>query len=112
MGLLITRKAVDFDECFPEDIEQYYDLANKFINLTSEDYSTAFEISKKAWTLADRWGAISANASKLATIKHCSKTDLYKYCYQKYRQLQYMHEFTRILWNKGEQSSREKRIGI
>jgi hypothetical protein len=111
MALKIERKQVDFDACFQEDMDQYYDIANQFLNLNSEDYGTAFEISKKSWVLSDRWSAIAANASKLAAVQKVSKTDLYNYCYQKYRQLQYMHEFSRILWNKGEQASKEKRIG-
>lgn len=111
MGLKITQKETDFNEYFQEDINQYYDIANEFLNLTTEGYSKAFEISKKAWVLADRWSCIATNAAKLATMKHVSKTDLYNYCYQKYRQLQYMHEFARILYNKGEQASREKRAG-
>lgn len=111
MPLKITQKEVDFNNYFPEDIKQFYDIANEFINLTPENYIKAFEISKRAWVLSDRWSCIAANASKLAAIKHCSKTDLYNYSYQKYRSLQYMHEFSRVLFNKGEQARREKRLG-
>lgn len=111
MALKIDRRQVDFDTCFPEDMDQYYDIANNFLNLSSEDYGTAFEISKKAWVLADRWASIAANASKLAALKSVNKTDLKDYCYRKYRQMQYIHEFCRVLWNKGEQASKEKRLG-
>jgi hypothetical protein len=109
--LAIERKAVDFDGCFPEDIDQYYQIANQFLNLNTEDFATAFEISKKAWVLADRWANISANVGKLALSNKVNKTDLKDYCYRKYRQMQYIHEFSRMLWNKGEQGSKEKRIG-
>lgn len=112
MGLKITQKETQFDDCFLEDIEQYYELANQFANLKEDSFGLAFEISKKAWILADRWSSIAANASKLAALKKVSKTDLYQYCYQKYRQMQYVHEFSRVLWNKGEQASREKRVGV
>jgi hypothetical protein len=112
MALKIERKQVDFDACFQEDMDQYYDIANSFLNLSSEDHGTAFEISKKAWVLADRWASIAANASKLAALKAVNKTDLKDYCYRKYRQMQYIHEFCRVLWNKGEQASREKRVGV
>ena len=71
----------------------------------------AFKISEKAWVLSDRWSCISANASKLAAVQHCSKTDIYNYAYQKYRGMQYIHEFTKMLWGRGEQASREKRVG-
>ena len=111
MGIKITQRETQFDSCFPDDINQYYELANEFANLTTEDYAKAFEISKKGWILADRWSSIASNASKLAALKKTSKTDLYKFCYEKYRQMQYVHEFCRVLWNKGEQASREKRVG-
>jgi hypothetical protein len=110
MGLSITRKDVELDKCFKEDSKQFYDLANEFINLTTEDFVRAFEISKKAWVLADRWACIAANASKLVLSSNANKTDLKDYCYRKYRSMQQIHEFTRVLWNKGEQSSKEKRL--
>lgn len=111
MGLTIERRKTQFDELFPEDINQYYDIATKFLNLNQEDFGHAFEISKKAWVLSDRWACIAANAGKLALNNKVSKTELKDYCYRKYRQMQYIHEFCRVLWNKGEQSSREKRLG-
>ncbi|AKN32404.1 hypothetical protein Ccar_16670 [Clostridium carboxidivorans P7] len=113
MRLTITRKKVDLDECFPEDIDQYYDLATQYINLTTEDCSHAFKLSQKAWVLADRWAAIAANAGKLAMNKDkkINKTDLKDYCYRKYRQMQYIHEHCRMIWNKGEDAQKEKRVG-
>ncbi len=53
--MVIERKETDFDSLFPEDVNQYYDIANKFLNLSTEDHLTAFQISKKAWVLSDRW---------------------------------------------------------
>jgi hypothetical protein len=100
----IARKEVDFDKCFPEDVDQYYDIATSYLNITTEDFVTAFDISKKAWVLADRWNSIKANASKLATMHGCSKTDLKEYCHGKHRQMQYIHEHCRILWRSGEES--------
>jgi len=112
VAIVITRRKVDFDAYFQEDIDQYYDIANEFLNLTTEDFVQAFEISKKAWVLSDRWACIAANAGKLASSNKVNKTELKDYCYRKYRQMQYVHEFCRVLWNKGEQASREKRVGI
>ena len=112
MALVIEKRKTDFDSLFPEDLSQYYDMANVYLNLGTEDYATAFEVSKKAWVLADRWANISANAGKLAGMKKVNKTDLKDYCYRKYRQMQYIHEHCRMIWNKGEQAEREKRVGI
>lgn len=112
MAMVIEKRKTDFDCLFPEDVNQYYDIANKFLNLSTEDHLTAFEISKRAWVLSDRWANIASNAGKLALKEKFNKTDLKDYCYRKYRQMQYIHEFTRMLWNKGEQGQREKRVGI
>ena len=77
-------------------------MAVKYLNLTSEDYKTAYEITVKSWALAQRWSDISANAGKLASIKEVNKTDLSKWAYQRYRQLQLMHEHARSIWRIGE----------
>lgn len=100
----IARKEVDFDKCFPEDMDQYYEIATSYLNLTTESFAQAFDISKKAWVLADRWANIAANAGKLATAHGENKTDLKDYCYRKYRQMQYIHEHCRILWRSGEEA--------
>lgn len=97
----------ELDKYFPEDTKQYYDLVEAFVSLTTEDHATAFELSKTAWGLADRWANIASNASKLALMhKDVNKTELKDYCYRKYQLLKYIHEFTRMLWNKGEQGER------
>ena len=44
----------------------------------------------------------SDNAGKLASIKEVNKTDLSKWAYQRYRQLQLMHEHARSIWRIGE----------
>jgi hypothetical protein len=103
---MAKRKNVDFDSLFPEDIDQYYEFANSFAMLNSEDYTTAYNLSIKAWVLAERWNDIMAQASKLAILKNVNKTDLKDYCYGKYRQLHLAHEFTRCVYNKGERQTR------
>ncbi len=110
MGYSIKRKKIELDECFPEDVEQYYEIAEQYLNLTTEDFASAFEISKKAWVLSDRWSALASDAGKLATMKKLNKTDIKDYCYRKYKQMSRIHEHTRMIWNKGELAVREKRL--
>ena len=104
----ITRKEVDIDKCFPDDIDQYYQIATDYLNLQTENPAGAFELSKKAWVLADRWSAIQANAGKLATMNGLSKTELKDYAYQKYRQMQLLHEHCRMVWRSGEDAIRRE----
>lgn len=105
----ITRKEVDIDKCFPEDVDQYYSIATDYLNLQTENPAGAFELSKKAWVLADRWSAIQANAGKLATMHGLSKTELKDRSYQIYRQCQLMHEHCRMIYRLGEDAMRGQR---
>lgn len=109
MARAIKRHDVDFDKCFPEDMDDYYDIATTYLNIGTEDFVTAFDISKKAWVLADRWANIAANAGKLATMNVVNKTDLKDYCYRKYRQMQYIHEHCRMIYRIGENEVNQRR---
>ncbi len=101
-----NRRPVEFDEYFKEDIEQYYNLFQAYLNLKPENYSGAYNIAQYALALADRWNDICVDAGKIATMRHCSKTDLYKYCYAKYRQMQLIYEHARSTWKTGEDANR------
>ncbi|WP_246637651.1 hypothetical protein [Crassaminicella profunda] len=97
------RKTIELDDLFPEDIEKYCEIARNYMELTTENFAGAFEIAQKAWALADRWNDLQASASKLAAMKGVTKTELQKYCYGKYRQMQLIHEHCRSLWRVGEE---------
>jgi hypothetical protein len=105
----IKRYDVDFDKLFADDISLYYDIATKYLNLGTEDFTTAFETCKEAWVLADRWANIAANAGKMATMEGTSKTDLKDYCHRKYRQMQYIHEHCRMMYRIGENEIKQQR---
>ncbi|MDP4143202.1 MAG: hypothetical protein Q8936_01790 [Bacillota bacterium] len=106
MGLAITKRDTELDECFPVDADQFYDILQKFMEITPENYLTAFQVSKDALSLADRWSCLMTNAGKLALSNKINKTELKDYCYRKYQTLKYIHEFLRMIWNKGEQGER------
>lgn len=106
----MSKKERLFEELFPEDAEEYYKLATEFINLDPINYGQAFEVSQKAWAIAERMNELMVNSSKIASLRDIAKTDLQKYFYGKYRQMQLAHEFARIVWNKGESEMKERRV--
>lgn len=96
------RVPTDFDDLFMEDIKQYYDLFTEYTRLVPEDYTRAYNLCIRALALADRWNDLSVSSGKLAKAKGESKTDLSKYIYGKYRQMQHIHEHCRMIWKVGE----------
>lgn len=95
-----------FDELLPEDSEQYQTVATAYLMLKSEDYETAYRLTKQCWYIAQRWVEIASNARKIADIKHVSKSDLYNWAYQRYRQMQLAHEHCRSVWRQGKEDSK------
>lgn len=86
-----------------EDCEMYRDLARRYLALDLSTPDLAFDVKKDAWALAQRWSDIASMASKIAILHDTSKTDFKDWCYQRYRQLQLMHEDARMMWNKAEE---------
>jgi hypothetical protein len=86
-----------------EDCQQYNDLAEKYLSMDMSDPTICFEVKLEAWALAQRWSDIASMASKIARLHGSSKTDFKDWSYQRYRQLQYMHEDARMMWNKAEE---------
>jgi hypothetical protein len=98
-----------YETIFPEDCKQYRDIARRYMNLTTEDYISAFDVAQQSWVLAQRWSDIQSNAAQLAIEQNVRKTDLRDWAYQRYRQLQLMHEHARMIWKAGEDEARQER---
>jgi hypothetical protein len=98
-----------YEAIFPEDSKQYRSLAARYLKLTTVDYTSAFDITQRAWALAQRWSDIQSNVAQIATERGISKTDLRDWAYQRYRQLQLMHEHARMIWKLGEDEMRYER---
>lgn len=99
---MIKSEFENYDE-LKEDCELYRDLARRYMALDITSPELCFEVKKDAWALAQRWSDIASMASKIARLHDTSKTDLRDWAYQRYRQLQYMHEDARMMWNKAEE---------
>jgi hypothetical protein len=64
--------------------------------------------------MVDRFSNLSADASKLAlsnTFSKTNKSDIKDFCYRKLKVMESIYETSRMVWNKGEQASRDKRLG-
>lgn len=96
-----------YEEIYKEDSKQYRKLAKKYMEIKVDSYPLAFEVMKEAWALAQRWSDIQSNAEFVAVEKSVKKTTLRDWAYQRYRQLQYMHESARMIWGIGEREARE-----
>lgn len=96
-----------YESIYPEDSRQYRALAKRYMDLKPENYAEAFEVMKLAWAYAQRWSDIASNVEIIATEKGIKKTDLKEWAYQRYRQMQLIHESSRMLWGMGEREAKE-----
>jgi hypothetical protein len=110
MGIKVEKREMEFSKLFPEDMDLYYQVLNRFMNITSENFAGAYLLSKDALAMVDRFSNLSADAAKLAlsnTISKTSKTEIKDFCYRKLKVMEAVYETARILWNKGEQRERK-----
>ena len=96
-----------YESIYPEDSKQFRELATKYMKITVDTFPLAFEVMKDSWALAQRWSDIQSNVDKVAKEMGIRKTDLRDWAYQHYRQLQYMHESSRMIWGIGEREARD-----
>jgi hypothetical protein len=76
-----------------------------FVELDDTEYEKAYDLSKRALYLSDNFINLQMEASKLSSVD-ATKGEMQKLFYQKYRTLQNIHEFTRMLHNRGERDNR------
>jgi hypothetical protein len=114
MGLKIDKRETEFSKLFPQDMELYYDVMERYIQLTPEDFAGAYRLSQDALVMEDRFANLTASAGKLALsnqVSKANKSDIKDFCYRKLKIMEYIHEQARMVWNKGEQGERRKRVG-
>lgn len=92
----------DFQDILKDDCEQYKVLAKRYLELKTEDAEEAYALMKDAWAAAQRWSEIQASARKIRDLsdRNINLTDLKDFAYQRYRQLQLMHESSRVIWKQ------------
>lgn len=97
----------DFQQVLPEDTAIYNKCAKKYLSLNSEDGETAFDLMKESWSIAQRWSEIQASTSKIANMDNVDimKTDFKTWAYQRYRQMQLIHESCRVIWRQANEQA-------
>ena len=95
----------DFNKILPEDCKQFNIIAKRYLNLLSDESLEAFEIMKKSWSLSQRWSELQASARKIMDLseEEFSVTDFKNWCYQRYRQMQLIHESCRVIWRSANE---------
>lgn len=102
------KRDEQFKELFPQDIDLFYDIFQKFINLNDEDFVGAYVLSKKSLVMMARFSDLEVQASKLAfSNKNFNKTDIKTFCHYKYKVMEYVHTMARMVWSRGEKNSKE-----
>ena len=105
----------DFQKILPEDCKQYNNVSQRYLELIPEDGNTAFDLMKDSWALAQRWSEIQATTGKIANMDNADiqKTDFKTWAYQRYRQMQLIHESCRVIWRQtNEQALFFERQGV
>ena len=90
----------DFQGILPDDCKQYNEVFKRYLDLNSENVEEAYSLMKDSLMLAQRWSEIQATARKIkdASDKDFAVTAFKDWDYQRYRQMQLVHESTRIIW--------------
>ena len=90
----------DIQQLLPEDCKQFNALAKRYIDLKTEDADEAFKIMKESWAMAQRWSELQASSRKIRDLakQDVTLTEIKDFCYQRYRQMQLIHESSRIIW--------------
>jgi len=84
-----------------KDIELYNGLLEDFEKLDSSDYASAYELSRIALSLADRWNEIMLDSAKYSKDFNKTKSEFTSYCYQKFKILMKIHDFARVVYRQG-----------
>lgn len=90
-----------------EDCRQYDELRDRYFALKSDDYAEAWEIEQLAWVLADRWNDIALQANQIALDAGYTKSDVSKWAYGRYRQMQEAQEHAQIVWSRGNKEAND-----
>ena len=93
----------DFQFILSEDCKQYDDIFERYMNIVPENGDEAFDLAKTSLVLAQRWSEIQASTGKIVAMANetsVQKTDFKAWAYQRYRNLQLIHEHCRIIWRQ------------
>lgn len=106
----IKRVETELDSIFQEDLNQFYDLQIRYVNLTTEDIEEAFNVAKISAILYSRWHSMAINAGKIALDSAMNKTEIRQFCEKNGSTLRLICDHARMIWSRGtdELNGREK----
>ena len=57
---------------------------------------------KESWAMAQRWSELQASSRKIRDLSTGDVTlsEIKDFCYQRYRQMQLIHESSRVIWKQ------------
>ena len=93
----------DFSTIFPEETNLYYDVINRYENVSPENGVELFDLKRDSLILADRWNEIYSQCRKGTTIGESfskSITLLNKWSRERYTILMRIHEDCRYNWRQ------------
>src|SRR3990172_5280106 len=92
----------DFQNILPGDCKIYNEISKRYMELKTEDGEEAYTLMKESWAIAQRWSELQASTNKISNmdISNFLKTDFKTWAYQRYRQMQLIHESCRIIWRQ------------
>ena len=95
----------DFQEILPDDCKQYNEVFKRYLDLNSENVEEAYSLMKDSLMLAQRWSEIQATARKIKDVsdKDFVVTAFKDWAYQRYRQMQLVHESSRMIWKQANE---------
>ena len=99
-----------FEPIVQEDMNQFRNVAERFMNVDIMNKEELLELQKDTWLLGTRWSEIQSNARKIAQEYGINKPDFGDYCYQKYRQLQELHITCRSWYRQAWEDERALRM--
>lgn len=90
----------DLQQLLPDDCKQFNALAKRYLDLNPEDADEAFSLMKESWAMAQRWSELQASNRKIRDLakQDVTLTEIKDFCYQRYRQMQLIHESSRCIW--------------
>ncbi len=90
----------DFEELLAEDCKQYREMCKDFYDLKDYDGDTAYQLMKDALMISQRWSDLQASSAKVhaLTEEKFAVTDFKKFCYERYRNSQLIHESARSIY--------------
>ena len=95
----------DFQVILPDDCKQYNEVFKRYLDLNNENVDEAYKLMKESLALAQRWSEIQATSRKIhsASKADFSVTAFKDWSYQRYRQMQLVHESCRIIWRQASE---------